>query len=72
MRHIVRFAMATHRIFCEPEKGTVAHTAASRLLLESQQEWDMAGLTWDEDWPAFAQVSRPLLTEWMALIACGF
>jgi hypothetical protein len=57
MRRILRFATFTHRVFCEPEKGVVAHTASSHLLVESQQHWDMAGLARDEDWPAFARVS---------------
>jgi hypothetical protein len=33
LRRLIRHAM-TNRIFCEPTKGHVAHTRASRLLLE--------------------------------------
>lgn len=58
VRRLLRTAIVSHRIFGEPEEGKVAHSAASRLLLENQQEWDMAGLTWEEDWPAFARVGR--------------
>lgn len=30
LQRILRFAMVWHRVFCEPESGFVAHTAASR------------------------------------------
>lgn len=36
MRRIFRFAMTYHRVFKEPRKGYVAHTAASRKLAEDQ------------------------------------
>lgn len=32
LRRILRFAMCWHRVFCEPERGYVAHTAASKQL----------------------------------------
>jgi hypothetical protein len=35
LRRLLRHAM-TNRIFCEPTKGQVAHTRASRLLLEDE------------------------------------
>ena len=57
VRRILRFAMVWHRVFCEPSKGYVAHTAASRQLAEDQRAHDMLGLSFDESWQSMARVS---------------
>lgn len=53
--------MVWHRVFCEPENGYVAHTAASRQLAEDPRAHDMAGLMFDQDWQAMARVRLPAL-----------
>jgi hypothetical protein len=57
LRRILRYAMCWHRVFCEPEKGFVAHTTASRLLREDPRARDMAGLMFDGCWQGMARVS---------------
>jgi len=54
VRRILRHAM-TQRIFCEPRKGVVAHTAVSRLLVEDSQMADWVGASTDELWQAASQ-----------------
>ena len=56
IRRIVRYAIAHHRVFCEPKPGFVAHSAASRVLAESSGMRDALGMLFDESWPAFAKV----------------
>lgn len=63
LQRILRFAMVWHRVFCEPEKGFVAHTAASRQLAEDPRAHDMAGLMFDEGWQAMARVRFPGLNQ---------
>lgn len=58
MRRIVRYTAAHHRVFHEPKKGFIAHTAASKLLAESDQVKDIMGLVFDECWPAHSKVSE--------------
>lgn len=58
VRRIIRYAIAYHRVFCEPEPGFVAHSAASRLLAENSSMHDALGMLFDESWPAFAKVGR--------------
>ncbi|CAG8957850.1 hypothetical protein HYFRA_00000190 [Hymenoscyphus fraxineus] len=60
LRRILRFAMCWHRVFCEPERGFVAHTAASRQLMEDQGAMDMAGLMFDEGWQSMARTVEAL------------
>lgn len=57
VRRILRHAM-TYRIFCEPKKGVVAHTAASKLLAvdPSMRQW--VGMVSEEMWPSAAKVSN--------------
>jgi hypothetical protein len=51
---ILRHAM-TMRVFCEPELGMVAHTAASKVLSHSPaNDWLQAGT--QEMWPAATKV----------------
>ena len=55
LRRLLRHAM-TMRVFCEPRKGMVAHTAASRLLRQPHMHnWLSVGC--DEMWPAAVRVS---------------
>ncbi|PYI03401.1 putative O-methyltransferase [Aspergillus sclerotiicarbonarius CBS 121057] len=49
---IVRYTAVHHRLFCEPAKGYVAHTAASRLLAEDPIAGHLMVLHYDECWPA--------------------
>lgn len=56
LRRILRFAMVHHRVFIEPEKGFVAHTAASRILAENSGVYDGLGVMFDECWQSMAQV----------------
>lgn len=56
VRRIIRFAAIHHRVFCEQEKGMVAHTAASKLLAENDKIGDVMGLTFAECWPAHGKV----------------
>ena len=45
----------TFRVFAEPRKGVVVHTAASRVLRESRMH-DWLGATCEETWPAALRV----------------
>jgi hypothetical protein len=56
LRRIVRFAIVHYRIFNEPRKGVVAHSAASRRLAESEMMKFIVGLRVDEVWPALSRV----------------
>lgn len=60
LRRILRFAMCWHRVFHEPKRGYVAHTVASRQLMEDRKAYDMAGLMFDECWQGMAMVSSKL------------
>ena len=57
LRRILRYAMSWHRVFCEPERGYVAHIAASRQLKEDPKAMDMLGLMFEEGWQGMARVS---------------
>ena len=48
--------MVYHHVFCEPRKGFVAHTAASRILAEDPKIQDVVGVMCEETWPAYARV----------------
>ena len=52
---MLRHAM-TKRIFREPQKGVVAHTAASRLLAQDPAFADYVDIGLGEMWPAASQV----------------
>lgn len=45
----------TNGIFCEPRPGIVAHTAASRLLVENCAVRDFVGVSVEEATPAHAK-----------------
>ncbi|CAF9909513.1 MAG: hypothetical protein ALECFALPRED_005732 [Alectoria fallacina] len=55
LRRIVRFAIAYHRVFQEPRKGYVSHSAASRKLAEDANARAGLGYMFDEVWQAFAR-----------------
>ncbi|KAF2710788.1 putative O-methyltransferase [Pleomassaria siparia CBS 279.74] len=55
LRRVIRYAAIHHRVFCEPEKGFVAHTAASKLLAENGKIGNMMDLTFSECWPAHSR-----------------
>lgn len=57
LKRCLRYAMTFHRVFREPRKGFVAHTAASRLLAEDPGTRGSVSLRCDECWPACARVS---------------
>lgn len=65
VRRIIRYAIAHHRVFCEPRPGFVAHSAASRVLAESSGIRDALGMLFDESWPAFAKVSGTLSVRYL-------
>lgn len=56
VRRIVRFAIAHHFVFREPRKGVVAHSAASRRLVEDQGVRDGQGLMFDDCYKSFGRV----------------
>ena len=56
IRRIIRYAIAHHRVFCEPKPGFVAHSAASQVLAENASIRDALGMLFDESWPAFSKV----------------
>jgi len=60
VRRILRHAMTQH-IFCEPQKGVVAHTAASRILAEDSQMADWVGVNTDELWQAASQTVNAMV-----------
>jgi hypothetical protein len=65
LRRVIRYAAIHHRVFSEPENGFVAHTAASKLLVENDMIVNLMGLTFAECWPAHARVSiLNVMVEW--------
>ena len=63
VRRILRHAM-TYRIFCEPRKGLVAHTSASKHLATDLPTRQWIGMIAEEMWPAAAGVGgAPYSTE---------
>lgn len=50
LKRLVRHAI-TNRIFAEPTKNVIAHTAASRLLAEDPDIQAWTGMTLEEFWP---------------------
>ena len=59
--HIQRLlrCVITFRIFQEPRKGVVAHTAASKLLADDPLMRAWIGMVSEEVWPAASKV-RPI------------
>ena len=62
LRRIVRFAIAYHRIFQEPCKGYVSHSAASRKLAEDANAKAGLGYMFDEVWQSFAHTVEAMET----------
>ncbi|KAL9610543.1 MAG: hypothetical protein Q9167_004755 [Letrouitia subvulpina] len=60
VQRIIRHAIAHHRVFCEPEPGFVAHSAASWILAENSGIRDSLGMLFDESWPAYAKTVEAL------------
>jgi len=56
VRRIVRFAIAHHFVFREPRKGFVAHSAASRRLVDTQGARDGLGVMFDDCYQSFGRV----------------
>ncbi|KAL8658824.1 MAG: hypothetical protein Q9226_000757 [Calogaya cf. arnoldii] len=57
LRRVLRFAMCYHRAFSEPTKGFVAHSAASRAIVEKAGVRDALGFMFAETYQSFARVS---------------
>ncbi|POR33278.1 Sterigmatocystin 8-O-methyltransferase [Tolypocladium paradoxum] len=73
LARVLRHAM-TNRIFCEPEPGLIAHTAASRLLAQDAALQDWVGFNSEDIFPAAANVLTALKThpEATSLTTTGF
>ncbi|KAK6613295.1 hypothetical protein ACHAPC_006483 [Botrytis cinerea] len=54
LQRILRFAMVWNRCFTEPQKGFVAHSAASRVLVDNPMARSGLGFKFDETWQALA------------------
>ena len=61
LRRICRSAMAYHRVFCEPKKGFVAHSAASRILVKDQGMRDVLGVMMEDMWTANAKTVEAMV-----------
>ena len=61
LRRICRSAMAYHRVFCEPKRGFVAHSAASRLLVKDQGMRDVLGMMMEDMWTANAKTVEAMV-----------
>ncbi|KAF5870961.1 putative o- protein [Botrytis fragariae] len=55
LRRIIRFAISFHRLFQEPRRGFVTHSAASRKLAEDQDFHDALGLVFNEFVPSYGR-----------------
>ena len=60
LKRMIRYLIAHSRVFCEPEKGMVAHSAASRRLVAEKDCMDKLALGMEECWPAHAKVGSRL------------
>lgn len=58
LRRIVRFAIAYHHIFREPRKGVLAHSAASKWLVDNEGAHDGLGVMFDDCYQSFGRVCR--------------
>ncbi|TGO30064.1 hypothetical protein BPAE_0008g00560 [Botrytis paeoniae] len=55
LRRIIRFAISFHRLFQEPRRGFVTHSAASHKLAEDQDFHDALGLVFNEFVPSYGR-----------------
>jgi hypothetical protein len=62
LQRLIRFAIVHHRVFKEPRKGYVAHTAASALLARGGDIDNFMGLVYEETSPAHAHVRSYMST----------
>jgi hypothetical protein len=60
---LLRHAMTNH-IFCEPNPGMVAHTAASKLLAENDLISAFVGMSVEEHFPAAPRVNSQFILHW--------
>ena len=58
VQRILRHAI-TYRIFCEPRKGTIAHTAASLYFANNSSMREWVGMVCEEMWPAASKAGFP-------------
>lgn len=58
LRRIVRTLMTQH-IFCEPRKGIIAHTSASKYFATTRGIRQWVGAALEEMWPAATKVLKP-------------
>lgn len=63
LRRIIRFAMSFHRLFREPRRGFITHSAASSKLAEDRDFHNALGLVFNEFVPSYARVSLCLKFE---------
>lgn len=61
LKRIIRYTAVYHRVFSEPKEGYVAHTAASRLLVDDKTVGDRMALNFAEGWPAHSRVCTSLM-----------
>lgn len=59
LARVLRYAMTNH-VFCEPEPGLVAHTAASKALAQDTSLQDWVGFNADDVLPAAGKVLEAL------------
>ena len=62
LRRILRFAIIHHRVFQEPRKGIITHSAASRRLVDDSAARDGLGLQFDDAWQSFAKVCLRIIS----------
>ncbi|OGM41476.1 hypothetical protein ABOM_010075 [Aspergillus bombycis] len=68
LKRILRLAMTRH-VFSEPKCDFVAHTAATRLLVEDERTRSFSGIICEERFPASTRVEWPVSVE--ALVKYG-
>lgn len=61
----------TYHIFSEPRDGFVAHTAASKYLVNEPTMQDWLGLVTEEMWPAASKVRNMPQQRASATLAVG-
>jgi hypothetical protein len=57
IRRIMRYAITKH-IFREVDGGKTAHSATSKMLVESPMMMEWIGMVCEEMWPAATQVCK--------------
>lgn len=67
VKRIIRYGVSC-RIFQEPKKGFVAHTAASKLMKDDPIISDTIGMFADELWPASTRIADAI-SKWVILVS---